>query len=265
MDRLYFLKLGGSLITDKTQAQTPRQDLMDDIARQIAAARQSDPGLRMVLGHGSGSFGHPAASRFHTRQGVSGSEAWHGFAEVWFQASSLNRMVMESLRRTGLPAVALAPVAAVTARDGRISGWDLTPIQSALANDLLPVVYGDVIFDSQRGGTILSTEDLFIHLAHNLHPQRILLAGMEKGVWSDFPARTDLLRRITPAELRLRKNTWGLAGGDDVTGGMKTKVESMMALVEEMPGLEVFIFSGVEPGSILQALRGETSGTCLHR
>lgn len=55
----------------------------------------------------------------------------------------------------------------------------------ALANGILPVVYGDVVFDEVRGGTILSTEDLFQHLAHQLHPERVLLAGLEAGVWAD--------------------------------------------------------------------------------
>jgi isopentenyl phosphate kinase len=101
----------------------------------------------------------------------------------------LNRFVMESLRAAGLPAIALAPVSAVISRDVRVARWDLTPLRSALAVGLLPVIYGDVIFDEARGGTILSTEDLFAHLTRELRPSRILLAGLEEGVWEDFPGR----------------------------------------------------------------------------
>ena len=82
---------------------------------------------------------------------------------------------------------------------------NLAPLKSALANKLLPVIHGDVVFDEARGGTILSTEDLFTHLAHQLHPKRILLAGLEAGVWEDFPARTHLIEEITPRVLYTRK------------------------------------------------------------
>jgi isopentenyl phosphate kinase len=56
MDELVFLKLGGSLITDKTRPYTPRLDILALLAEQIAAAN-----VRMVLGHGSGSCWHTAA------------------------------------------------------------------------------------------------------------------------------------------------------------------------------------------------------------
>ena len=91
-----------------------------------------------------------------------------------------------------------SPFASVTAHDGKILAWDHYPIQEALSKGLLPVIHGDVVIDKIRGGTILSTEDLFAHLALDLHPETILLAGMETGVWSDFPSRDNITRRNYP-------------------------------------------------------------------
>ncbi len=39
----------------------------------------------------------------------------------------------------------------------------------------------------------------------------------------------------------------------------------MLAMVEQVPGLEVLIFSGEEPGNVRRALQGENPGTRLHR
>ena len=61
MQELVFLKLGGSLITDKTQPYTVRPDKLADLAAQINRSLQTQPSLRLILGHGSGSFGHTAA------------------------------------------------------------------------------------------------------------------------------------------------------------------------------------------------------------
>ena len=262
---LVFLKLGGSLITDKTRPYTPRPEKLDALAAEIASVLGENADLHLVLGHGSGSFGHEAASQADTRRGVSGPEAWRGFAEVWYQASALNRLVVETLRRVNLPAVTFSPAASVTAHDGKVFIWDYYPLQSALSNGLLPVVHGDVAFDEIRGGTILSTEDLFAYLARQLHPQRILLAGLETGVWADFPARARLLEEITPGNFAQQVTSLGGAAGTDVTGGMHSKVTGMLELVEQVADLEVLIFSGEQPGNVRRALRGENPGTCLHR
>jgi isopentenyl phosphate kinase len=263
--RLVFLKLGGSLITDKTRPYTPRSEKLDALAAEIASAMEENPDLHLVLGHGSGSFGHAAASLYATRQGVATPEAWRGFAEVWYQAAALNRLVVEALHRVSLPVISLSPAASVTAQDGKVIIWDYAPILAALLHGLLPVIQGDVVFDRRRGGTILSTEDLFAHLAHQLHPQRILLAGMEAGVWADFPVREHLLEQITPGNISQLTPGLGAATGIDVTGGMHSKVNGMSALVEEIPDLEILIFSGEQPGNLRRALCGENPGTRLHR
>jgi len=262
--RLIFLKLGGSLITDKIRPYTPRLDTLDDLAQQILAARQENPGMRLLLGHGSGSFGHAEASKYKTRRGVRNPEGWRGFSDVWFAASALNRLVMEALQKTGLQAMVFPPSASVTAKDGQVTTWDISPIQSALKHSIIPVVYGDVVFDILRGGTILSTEDLFGYLAHVLTPQRILLAGLEAGVWADFPACSRFIDEITPGTIGEQAQNLGGSAGTDVTGGMDSKVRQMLELVQEIPSLDVRIFSGEEPGNIQKALLGSVVGTHIH-
>jgi isopentenyl phosphate kinase len=137
------------------------------------------------------------------------------------------------------------------------------PLQAALEAGILPVIAGDVIFDVQRGGTILSTEDLFDHLAHQLQPLRILLAGIEPGVWADFPNCTRLIAVITPSTVAQIAPTLGGSANTDVTGGMASKVYQALALVQMIPGLEVQIFSGNEPGALNSALAGNPVGTLV--
>jgi isopentenyl phosphate kinase len=262
-EELVFLKLGGSLITDKRRPRTPRPEALDRLAREIAEALESRPGLRLVLGHGSGSYGHVAGKKYGTRQGVRTPQEWRGFAAVWYEASALNRLVMEALVRAGLPAIALPPVASVVAADGQVARWELQPLRASLQSGLLPVVFGDVVFDRARGGTILSTEDLFAHLAKELQPRRLLLAGIEAGVWADFPACTRLIPEITPANLGEVLPALGGSAATDVTGGMFSKVGQSLELVQQVPGLEVLIFSGETDGAVREALLGEIRGTVI--
>jgi isopentenyl phosphate kinase len=262
---LVFLKLGGSLITVKNQPHTPRLEVLERLAQEIAQARTQNQNIQILLGHGSGSFGHIAASKYNTRMGVKSSEEWSGFIEVWRQADELNQLVMQALEKVGLPALAFPPSATIIAQGRKVTTWNLDPLLTALEKGLLPVIYGDVVFDSVLGGTILSTEDLFTYLARQMQPSKLLFAGIQPGVWSDFPGNTILLPEITPVSFP--QIEMGLKGSaaTDVTGGMLDKVRQIMLMVNEVPGLRATIFSGKVPGNVRCSLLGEELGTVIHR
>ena len=258
-----FLKLGGSLITDKTTPSTPCLDVLARLAEEIASARAQNPEGTLILGHGSGSFGHVPAEKYATRKGVTSSEEWHGFVEVWMQASELNRLVIQALHQAGVSAISFPASASVVVSNGEINSWDLEPLKTAIQSGLVPVVYGDVAFDTERGGTILSTEDIFRHLAIEFKPGRILLAGLEGGVWADYPQRSQFVSKITRDTLETLVPVLGSSAATDVTGGMASKVQEMLELIDEMPNIEVQIFSGTQPENVLMALSGEILGTLL--
>jgi isopentenyl phosphate kinase len=262
---LIFLKLGGSLITRKDRPHTARPDVLRRVAREVHSFISQQPFRRILLGHGSGSFGHVPAQKFGTRQGVHTPSDWRGFVEVWREASALDRLVIEIFLDEGLNVVAFPPSAGIIARDGRVESWDISPLRRALEVGLMPVVFGDVVFDRERGGTIFSTEDCFAHLAPALKPDQIFLAGIEPGVWKDFPASTEILPKITPNSLPGLNSFLQGSSSPDVTGGMTSKVMQSLELVRQLPELEVIIFSGEEPGSIKRALDGEAVGTVIYR
>jgi isopentenyl phosphate kinase len=252
--RLVFVKLGGSLITDKTQPVTPRLDVIQHLAGEISAAVKFSPGLSLLIGHGSGSFGHEVADRYQTQAGGEGQAYWQGFSEVWQAARVLNQMVVEALTHAGLPVIAFPPSAGIITQNRRVISWDVQPIKLALYHGLIPVVYGDVVFDIECGGTILSTEDLFIELARSICPQQILIAGLDLGVYADPQQPTQIVPLITPQNMYEIRPALSGSQAVDVTGGMLAKVEAMVTLVEENPSLKVHIFSGRSSGNLQKAL-----------
>jgi len=245
---IVFLKLGGSLITDKTQPRTPRPETLARLMREIAEARAARPELQIVLGHGSGSFGHVEGKKYGTRNGVHTPEEWRGFADVQYVAALLNRLVVDAAREAGLPVVNFPPSASVVARDTVIEQMALAPMENALAHGLVPVVYGDVAVDVARGGTIVSTEDVFRYLAPRLLPARILLAGIERGVLTHWPDG-DIIPELT----EIPSAATG-SHAADVTGGMAAKIRETLAMVRAAPNCAALIFSGEAPGLVKQAL-----------
>jgi isopentenyl phosphate kinase len=254
---LVFLKLGGSLITDKSRPGTARQDVIQRLATEVALAREQRPDLALVLGHGSGSFGHVEAQRFGTANGVSTPAAWRGMAEVWRVADLLNRIVIDAFAEAGIPVMRFSPSSGGIGQSGRVVAMPSEPVRMALEGGLVPVVYGDVMLDQERGGLIASTEASFGYLAARLKPQKILLAGLEGGVYSDFPRG----RTVIPV---LTRRDWGTLRGQvrgslnaDVTGGMASKVEGMLDLMGRVTGLRALIYSGEIAGATRRALLGE--------
>ncbi len=263
MDPYTYLKLGGSLLTEKKSAHTPRLDIIERCALEIKRGLDCIPGRMLILGHGSGSFGHVPAKKYQTRAGVHTPQEWQGFVEVWQEARMLNQLVVDACISAGLPVIAFPPSATILTRQGVVQSWNMEPLLAAVRQGMIPLVYGDVVFDSTLGGTILSTEDVFAELVKHLPPARILLAGAEKGVWQDFPKCTTLIKKIgftTDDEI-----TRFARGSDvpDVTGGMQEKLRILMGLVKQNPGCQGQIFSGIEPGSIEAALCGAQNGTTV--
>lgn len=251
-----FLKLGGSLITDKAAPRTPRPATLARLMAEIAAARAARPDLALVLGHGSGSFGHVEGQKYGTRAGVRTPDEWRGFAEVQWAANQLNRLVVDAARAAGLPVLNCPPSASAVGRDGVLEALAVEPLAAALAHGLVPVVQGDVAVDRVRGGTIVSTEDVFRYLAPPLRPARVLLAGLERGVLDRWPDG-DVIPKIAAAAQTALRPAIGGSHAADVTGGMAAKVRETLALTAAVPGCEALIFSGETPDLVRRALLGE--------
>lgn len=272
-----FLKLGGSLLTDKRGEEAPRTDVIARLAREVAQARTEMPDLRLVLGHGSGSFGHVHARRHGTRHGVQTPEQWAGFAATADAAARLNRITVAALLDAGVPAWSIQPSATLRSVDGRIVAGPEAPIEAALARGLVPVIFGDVALDDVRGGTIASTEEIFAWLLPRLCPTRIVLAGEVAGIYTADPLvdpDAALIPVVTPASFATVQSRLAGSHGIDVTGGMASKVAQALAWVEQAHAnhwsnqptpLTVLICSGLIDDTVRQALVApdQVAGTWL--
>ena len=266
---LVYLKLGGSLITDKHKPETPRLDVLEQLAQEIAQARRKHPALQLVLGHGSGSFGHVSAQRHGTRSGVRSAAQWFGFAATADAAARLNRIVAAHLLQADLPAWTVQPSVALRCQDGEVISGPADTVRLALERGLLPLIHGDVAFDSVRGGTIAGTEEIFEQMAVQLPPVRIVLAGEVNGVYTSDPFQDPtavMLGEITLASFESLQASLGASHATDVTGGMAAKVEQSLRMVRAASGVQVLICGGLVPGTIYSALTDHANppGTLIH-
>lgn len=245
------LKLGGSLITDKTKARSFRPEAVRQIARQVVQLREREPETRLVIGHGSGSFGHFEARKYNTIAGLRTAEDRLGFVKVGRVAAELSQLAQREFLAAGLPAMRFQPSSSLIASDRRIAAFDWRALLLALDQNLIPLIHGDIALDENIGGTIISTEAIFAHLVKPLAAEKIILLGEVDGV---LDQRGQVIPRITPASFVEVRSALAGSHGVDVTGGMLQKVAAMVALVRERPSLEVVIASGGRAGVLLDLL-----------
>ncbi len=256
MKDLVLVKLGGSLITDKRGDCAARPEVIERLAREIAAAwpRMRE---RLVVGHGSGSFGHAAAARHGVGSGPLDASALAGASETRARAAELHALVTSHLLAAGLAPFTWAPSSALTARAGVASRGAIEPLLAALDLGLLPVTYGDVVTDREWGASICSTEAVLSYLAGRLRRRgyrirRVLWLGATAGIYDRRGVPIPRVDRDNHANVR---RMIGRAAGTDVTGGMLLRLDTARRLARR--GIESWIVDGRVPDLLTAGLLGE--------
>lgn len=235
------IKLGGSLVTDKRKAKSFRRELVRDIARQLSDLRAIQPDERIILGHGSGSFGHFEAKKYNTIEGVRSANDRFGFAKVGAVATELSLLILGELLAAGLPVLRIQPSSILTTRNGQIENLHMRALVLALGQGLMPLVHGDVAIDDAIGGTIVSTETLFAELVEPLDAHAIVLLGEVDGV---LDQNGEAISEISPTNVHEYAPLLGASDGLDVTGGMYQKVHAMLRLAQANAKLKIIIANG---------------------
>lgn len=262
MKPIVFVKIGGSLITDKNKPFSVKERALKIISEEVKKAQAF--GKQLIIGHGAGSFAHVPAKKYQTHKGIINDESYRGIAEVADVAAQLNRIVIKALLQAGVNAVSISPLSTMVAENHELKSVCTDSIEEALKLNLLPVVYGDQILDTKVGCTIFSTEKVLGYLAIELKNkgyqiERVIHCGQTNGVY-DADGKT--IPELDSNNIDSYREVIGGSSGTDVTGGMEHKVFETLALAKQgIPGL---IIDGIEHGTLSEAIAGkEVLGTII--
>ena len=263
MEQLILIKLGGSVITDKGRPFYARQRVIRRLGKEIKQAQREYDG-RLIIAHGSGSFGHVLASKYKTHKGLVGKNSLKGLAETADVAAQINRIVVYNLLKVGLKVVSFAPASFIVAKSQRLYRAHLTPIKYSLKIGAIPLVYGDVIMDKDSGFCIFSAEKVLNTLirgfAKDYRISKVIHCGRTNGVYNE-DGKT--IEKITQANFRKIKKQIGESEDVDVTGGMLHKVKESLKIASKF-GLEAAVINGTVSGQLAKAIAGEKfNGTII--
>jgi isopentenyl phosphate kinase len=257
------LKIGGSVITDKSKELGVQMEAISRIADEILEANMKN----LIIVHGGGSFGHPVAQKHAIKEGFKEESQIIGFAETHHVMTVLNGLFMDALIWRGIPAVSITPSSCIMTQNGRIICFEDTPLKQLTNMGFIPVLYGDAVFDTELGFTILSGDQLVSFLAMRFNAKNIVIGVDVDGLYDADPktdAKAKMFDHLTLKEL---KNVQKLLGGSnacDVTGGMANKIAELIPAIEH--GIPVLIVNATKPKYICKALKGErVKGTFIEK
>jgi isopentenyl phosphate kinase len=251
---LTFIKLGGSVITNKDIPMSLRADVLTRLVDEIAKAYQENHDEMFVIGHGQGSFAHVPAQEYKTMEGFVSENSRFGMAVVQDNAAQLNRIVVHEFIRRHLPAVSLYPSNTIVTKKRNAHSFCTDILEQYLELDMMPITGGDVIADYDQGCTIWSTEEVLAFFAEEFAKKGTKIKHIihVTEVPGFLDVNGEVVDEITPSAWLEQKTAVKKTKGFDVTGGMSLKIEESLQLTNL--GIESKIISGLEPNNLYNTL-----------
>lgn len=250
---LIIIKIGGSILTNKnTSPFIINKKLIVKIAQNISKGFNSKK-QNVIIVHGAGSAGHIIAKEHDLING-SKNIAKKNSATKQIQKNiiQLQSIITKAINNTGLKVCSVQSSDICLNARGTLSFFNNDVIEKLLKNNIIPVLSGTMVPDTEWKYSILSGDTIVTHIAKNFHTHTIALASDIDGVFTKDPYRNPdakFIKTINLADILKNKKSYTLGGAHttDVTGGLIGKLQALLPLIKHYKNEtspSIFIFNG---------------------
>lgn len=259
MKPLYILKIGGSVATYKNRPSAElRKALLGKIAQEIFKAREKK-GFDLILIHGAGSVGHQMAHRFGLKNG-SGDDPkkTSGALALKIENQKFDAALSEIFLKKGLWVSPVHTASVAMQKDGKLIACDTRIIKECLKRNIIPILYGEMVFDEKVGLSVCSGDAIAPCLAKKLGAEKIFFASDIDGIFTKDPYHHRDAELVKKMNLSNMEKSVRLSGSHnvDVTGGLGGKINNLKTL-QKTSVKSVEIFNGLQADNYRKILLGE--------
>ena len=257
-NEIVVLKLGGSLLTDKNKPKSIREDVIKSAVQQII-----DANIKLILIHGGGSFGHPLAKQYAISKGIDSSIKSQiiGLTKTHNAMNEFNSYIVNLFLEKGYPVLPIQP-SSIFIRDlNKISIHSIDIIEALLNLNILPILYGDIIFDKKGSFSILSGDQIIFKLCESIKKfqiSKVIFTMETDGIYIN-DKRKDKNSPILATDLYSNQLEFlslaDLGQKIDVTGGIEGKFNSVKKICDL--GIPVQLINGLKNSYILKSLTNQ--------
>ncbi|NJE42653.1 isopentenyl phosphate kinase [Thermococcus sp. GR6] len=254
---MIIVKLGGSVISDKNVEKSFHEDVVSQIASEIA---QFYPKEDFVIVHGGGSYGHPLAKEYNLREGIEPNPESKriGFSKTHQAMLELNEKIIDLFLEKNLPAFSVSTSSVFITEGGSVAYGDVEVIKRLVELKFIPVLFGDVAVDLEKGIDILSGDQIITYLTKMLKPRKVVFLMDVDGIYDGKPGEGNLIWELRVREIDSLIERLSGAAGTDVTGGIVNKLREAKEIAQFS---EVWFVNGKIAGRLSGAILGGGTGT----
>ena len=246
---MILIKFGGSVITDKSRYRTFNADRVKRLCKEI-----KDSDERVIVVHGAGSFGHVLAKEHNLNDGFKDDSQIPAVAQVCYDMRYLNEMVVKELNDAGLPAVSVPTGSCFMMRNRELIIGDPSVLKSMFEKGIMPVMFGDVVMDSELGFAICSGDQVMERLKEIFDPTRVIFVSDIDGLYDKDPKNNKDAKLIKDVDRKVMESVETDITVADVTGGVRGKMETMLRMCSA--GCDCVLVNGTVGGRLLTLLKG---------
>ena len=249
---LTVIKLGGSLLTDKSKPYTMRKEKFREIARELKESMDE-----MIIVHGVGSYGHPPVKEYKLYKGYTGKENLLNLAKTQSIVFELRLEFVRALQEEGINAMIFLPSSQIVAEGMKIKKICIEPIKRFLEMGMTPVFGGDIVVDTKMGYSVCSGDLIAAHLASELNAERLIFATDVDGIYTKDPKKDKNAKLLKEINLENMDELARLTGSafTDVTSGMYGKIETIRKYRNDLKNTEIVILSMLKEGNLKAYMR----------
>ncbi|MEM4336220.1 MAG: isopentenyl phosphate kinase [Candidatus Anstonellales archaeon] len=249
MKKLKIVKLGGSVITKKSGYKEPNIENIEALVKMLAGVWKR--GIKIIVVHGAGSFGHRPVMVYGIEKGIKTEKDRVGYSYTHSSCAYLSSLVVDALIKYGVPSISIPPAVIIKQKNGRIKSFNKKIVYEYLKAGFLPVLYGDMVLDEKLGGSVCSGDKIVAELGKDA--EIIVLGTNVDGVLADGK----VVEKITRKNFEKVSKHLGGAGTTDVTGGMRGKILEIMKARRP-----AYVVNALHPNRIEALLLGKKKPVC---
>lgn len=238
------IKIGGSLITYKNGYCSPNISKIEEYSKVIKKIYKDN---KFIIVLGGGSFGNAVPFKYNISDKYSSNII--DIAEMTTKMFEWVSIFSNTLRKNYIPAYPFQASSLILSTKNTIESTYFEVLSEATEYGMIPVISGDLVFGQKnKDFHIFSSDYIPLALRREFKIERFIsltdVDGLKKSLNDE-----GIIEEINDKNYKKFYNFAKKSNSQDFTGGMETKIKSLLNLAHN--NIDCFIVNGTEPEILL--------------
>ncbi|MFX0034897.1 MAG: isopentenyl phosphate kinase [Candidatus Hermodarchaeota archaeon] len=257
--KIIVLKLGGSLLTDKSIPFKLRDNILNSVVKEIKEC--IDLGLieELVVIHGVGSYGHPPVLKYNLHKGFKSPSQLIPLSETQYIVNNYRNMIAKSFLDLDIPINLMHASSIIVGESMKITDYYFKALRGYLSLGMVPLIGGDMMYDKNMGFSVCGGDQLAVIISREIGAEYLIFATDVLGIYDKDPKDNPnalLLKEININEIEQLLERKEVVNKIDASGGMRGKLISLISAKDLIKkGLKVSVISMIKRDTLKNYLQ----------